>query len=142
MWLSQRKEIISLWNSFKATNNVKLYLAHKKSDIIAPHVRNDYVIAGLLVVYTDDAAYYMYAASTADGKKLYTPTLLTWRAVRNAQKAGKKIFDFEGVYDERYENTKGWKGFTKFKEGFGGKIITYPGTFVKYSNPLLKILNF
>ncbi|MDO8452883.1 MAG: peptidoglycan bridge formation glycyltransferase FemA/FemB family protein [bacterium] len=130
MWLPQRREIVSLCAAF--TRNVSIYLASQNGD----------VLGGLLIVSTPNTAYYMFAASTEEGKKLFAPTLLTWHAIRDAQKGGKKIFDFEGIYDERYENTKAWTGFTKFKEGFGGEVITYPGTFVKYSSPLLKILDF
>lgn len=130
MWLSQRKEIGALWSSFK--KDALLYFASI----------SDEVLAGLFVVHTKDVAYYIYAASTKNGKEFFAPTLLTWEAIKAAKRNEKKVFDFDGIYDERYKNTDNWRGFTKFKEGFGGEIITYPGTFVKYFNPLLKILNF
>ena len=130
MWFSQKKEIESLWNSFG--KNAVLYFASI----------SDEVLAGLLIIYTKDTAYYMYAASSENGKSLFAPTLLTWQAIFDAKKNKKLLFDFDGIYDERYPNTKDWKGFTKFKEGFGGEVITYPGTFVKYSNPIFKLLNF
>ena len=130
MWLSQKKEIENLWKSFG--KNAVLYVAFI----------SDEVLAGLLVLFTKDAAYYIYAASTENGKTLFAPTLLTWEAILDAKKSGKKIFDFDGVYDKRYKNTKNWQGFTKFKESFGGDAVTYPGTFVKYNNPMFKLLNF
>ena len=40
---------------------------------------------------------------------------------------GCQIFDFGGVYDERYPKTyKGWKGFTVFKEGFSPLPVVFP----------------
>lgn len=130
MWLSQGREIWALWSSFK--KDAYLYLASIGDD----------VLAGIFVIHTKESAYYMYAASTKNGKEFFAPTLLTWEAIKGAKKNGKKVFDFEGVFDERYKNTKEWKGFTKFKEGFGGEVVTYPGTYVKYFNPMLRLLNF
>ena len=64
------------------------------------------------------------------GKKLFVPTALTWEAIISAKKEGKKVFDFEGIYDERVPNKK-WLGFTHFKKSFGGDVVEYPGCFVK-----------
>lgn len=128
MWLSQGREIEALWRSFK--KDAFLYFASIGDD----------VLAGIFVIHTKESAYYMYAASTKNGKEFFAPTLLTWEAINVAKKSGKKIFDFDGVFDERYENTKDWKGFTKFKEGFGGEVVTYPGTFVRYFNLVFKLL--
>lgn len=47
-----------------------------------------------------------------------------------AKKRGCKIFDFEGIYDERFPN-KSWLGFTHFKKSFGGYEVSYPGTYTK-----------
>jgi hypothetical protein len=44
------------------------------------------------------------------------------------------MFDFEGIFDERYpKSNRDWLGFSKFKSGFGGKEIYFP--------PPFKILN-
>jgi lipid II:glycine glycyltransferase (peptidoglycan interpeptide bridge formation enzyme) len=38
-----------------------------------------------------------------------------------------KQFDFVGVWDERKaDQHHDWLGFTKFKEGFGGRTFYYP----------------
>jgi lipid II:glycine glycyltransferase (peptidoglycan interpeptide bridge formation enzyme) len=65
--------------------------------------------------------------ATKKGKKLFAPTLLVWEALKVSKKRKMKYFDFIGVWDERTprKNTE-WKGFTKFKEGFGGKELYYP----------------
>lgn len=135
-WLSQRNEILQLWKSFRP--NAKLYFAHFSH--ISIYAKKP--VAGLLVIYTKDTAYYMYATSGKIGKEFFAPTALTWHAILDAKKKKKKYFDFEGIYDIRYENTYKWQGFTKFKEGFGGDIVTYPGTFVKHKHTFLKIFNF
>jgi lipid II:glycine glycyltransferase (peptidoglycan interpeptide bridge formation enzyme) len=40
----------------------------------------------------------------------------------------------EGIFDERFP-IPAWRGFTKFKKGFGGKITKYPGAYQKIILP-------
>ncbi|HCS79364.1 TPA: hypothetical protein DIV55_06550 [Patescibacteria group bacterium] len=88
----------------------------------APLGRDDKIVAGILLLFHNKTAYYWIAAATEAGKKSFAPTLLVWEALKLAKQKGCTIFDFEGIYDERYPNlNKNWLGFTKFKSGFGGK---------------------
>lgn len=136
MWLPQNSEIGSLWKAFG--NKAHLLLAHDTTLLLGRGVVKP--LGGVLLLESPGAMYYMYAGSTKEGKKLFAPTLLAWEAIRLAKKRKKKIFDFEGVYDERYPSTKTWKGFTKFKEGFGGEVVEYPQTLAYYKNPLIQLL--
>jgi len=105
-----------LWN---------LFAPHQSSVLIAYH--NDIPVGGVLLLFHEDTSYYWIAGATKYGKKLFAPTLLVWEALRLSQKKGMKTFDFVGVFDERTpKQFASWKGFTKFKEGFGGKEIYYP----------------
>ncbi len=119
LFFSQKKEIVSIHKAFK--NDSDVFWAFSKEGII---------LGGILMIYTKNIAYYMYAASTFEGKSLFAPTLLVWKAINKSKKRGCKIFDFEGIYDERFP-LKSWLGFTRFKKSFGGKIIEYPGAFQK-----------
>lgn len=127
--LPQNKEIKALWESF--FHNRNLFIAYK----------NENLLAGLLTINSPDTAYYMYAGSNEIGKKMFAPTILTWEAIKCAKRNGLNYFDFEGIYDERYPQTKPWKGFSKFKEGFGGIEIEHQKTLVYHKNPLLRFLN-
>lgn len=128
--LPQDKEIKALWQSFG--NKAYLVLAYK----------NDVLLAGVLIACSPDTSFYMYAASSQEGKKLFAPTLVAWETILLAKKKGSKVFDFEGIYDERYPSTKSWRGFTKFKEGFGGKVVVHPPTLVNCRKLLAKLFVF
>lgn len=83
--------------------------------------------AGILLLFWQHTAYYWLAASTKEGNTNLAPTLLVWEAIKLAKQKKCKIFDFEGIYDERFHNlNKNWLGFTRFKQGFGGKEIYFP----------------
>lgn len=122
MFLSQKREIVEIYKAFK--DNAKIVTVKKDT----------YTLASILLIFADDTAYYMYAASTQLGKKLFAPTLAVWEAIKVAKKLKRGVFDFEGIYDDRFP-IKSWKGFTRFKKSFGGKTITYPGAFTKYRVP-------
>ncbi len=115
MYLSLKSEIVAIYKSFE--NRAQIYFSFVDKELVG----------GLLTVASSDTVYYMYAATSEIGKKVFAPTLLVWSALENARKEGYKYFDFEGIYDERFP-IKNWKGFTRFKKSFGGKEITYPGT--------------
>lgn len=84
-------------------------------------------VGGVLLLFWKKIAYYWIAGSTKKGKKLFAPTLLVWEALKLSKQRGCTKFDFVGVWDERLPHYGGtWKGFTKFKEGFGGKEVYYP----------------
>lgn len=85
------------------------------------------IVGGVLLVNWNKTAYYWIAGATKYGKQLFAPTLLVWESLLLAKSRGAKRFDFVGVWDERLpkEHTD-WKGFTRFKEGFGGVPLYYP----------------
>jgi len=118
------REIKSLWETF-SPKNVTLLMAYQGQPL-----------AGILLLFYDEVAYYWLAAATNEGKKLFAPSLLVWEAIKLAKKRGCRIFDFEGIYDPRFPQ-KSWLGFSKFKKGFGGKEVEYPGSFVKYRSLLI-----
>ena len=127
------KDIKALWKSFRPNNAITL-LAYSSNKVRSSRIRSNNMrpIAGILLLFYDNTAYYWMAASSEEGKKLFAPTLLVWEALKLAKKKGCKVFDFEGIYDERFHNaTKKWQGFTKFKEGFGGREIIFPTPLVK-----------
>lgn len=88
-------------------------------------------VAGTIILLQSPKAYYWLATATKEGKKLLAPTLLVWQAIKIAKQKGCNQFDLEGVYDDRFPKTKNRLGFSKFKEGFGGKEIIYPPTLIK-----------
>lgn len=113
-------EMKKLWQNFFPENATLLlaFSSEKKA------------IGGIFLLFYDGIAYYWFASATVSGKKLFAPTLLVWEALKHAKQKGCTRFDFEGIYDERFlKAAKSWKGFTKFKEGFGGKEVVFMENF-------------
>ena len=99
----------------------------KHATILLAQTDSKKVVAGILLLFWDNTTYYWIAGATHEGKKLFAPTLLVWHALAVGKKRRCTAFDFIGVWDERKpKQFPEWKGFTKFKEGFGGTSLYYP----------------
>ncbi|MFH0863575.1 MAG: peptidoglycan bridge formation glycyltransferase FemA/FemB family protein [Candidatus Gottesmanbacteria bacterium] len=127
-WIPIKQEIKSIYEAFG--KNAYLVLANSEL-----RIKNYELLAGAMIIIHDKVAYYFHAASSPEGRNLSAPSLIIWQAIKLAKEKGCQVFDFEGIYDERFP-IKSWQGFTHFKKGFGGKEIEYPGTFTKFYNPL------
>lgn len=113
--------------TFGITNLWKYFPRQYTGIVLAYTPNQKKPVGGILLIYWEQIAYYWIAGATKYGKKLFAPTLLVWEAMKVAKRHGCREFDFVGVWDERMPNeNRSWLGFTKFKEGFGGKELYYP----------------
>lgn len=76
-----------------------------------------------LVGYFGDTATYLHGASSYDLRQFMAPYALHLAIIRQSKQHGYKYYDFWGVSEHE------WPGVTRFKLGFGGKRVSYAGTF-------------
>lgn len=87
---------------------------------------------GASFVVNGDTISYQMNGSSAKGRHDFATNLVVWEEMLEGKRRGCKWFDFGGVRDERYPKMdKDWKGFSRFKAGFGGEEVTYLGTYIK-----------
>ena len=97
----------------------KLFLVRYKNKILAAHI----------IIYFGSTVTYVHGASSREYSLTMAPYLLHWEVIKQASQAGFKFYDFWGL------NKKKWPGLTRFKIGFGGQPVVYPGTFdLPFSN--------
>ncbi len=94
-------------------NFIKLFLAEYEGRIIA---------GGLFCFYGNGVTYLHGASDNAD-RSVMAPFLLQWTLINEAQNSAHKYYDFYGISETK------WPGVTRFKTGFGGEVVDYPGTF-------------
>lgn len=97
--------------------------------------KDEELLAATFYMTSKDGLFYSHNGSTNEGRRRYAPSLCVWEGILEGKKRGLNYFDFEGIYDERSRVIK-WQGFTKFKEGFGGRKIMYPGLYSKWHLPI------
>ena len=81
------------------------------------------VISAVVVSFFGDTATYMHGASSNEHREAMAPHLLQWHCIKLAKESGYKYYDFYGIDEKK------WPGVTRFKKGFAGKTVKYPGTF-------------
>jgi Uncharacterized protein involved in methicillin resistance len=86
-------------------------------------VYQDKIIAAGIFSFFGDTATYLFGASDNEQRGVMAPYLLQWEIIKKAKVAGCKFYDFFGVDEKK------WPGVTRFKHGFSGEEIKYPGTF-------------
>jgi len=81
------------------------------------------LLAGNLVIFFGDTATYIHGGSSNDNREVMAPYAMQWQTIKLAKQAGYKYYDFHGIDEKK------WPGVTRFKMGFGGQAMIYPGTF-------------
>ncbi len=105
--------------SFNSKNNDRTVFSLQ----LAMAYAGDKPIAGALLGFFGDTVTYLHGASDHDARSLMGPFVLHWEAMRYARKEGYGHYDFWGIDAQK------WPGVTRFKMGFGGQVVEYPGTF-------------
>lgn len=80
-------------------------------------------IATSIVSFFGDTATYLHGGSANDERNVMAPYALQWQTMLMAKEQGLSYYDMHGVDEKK------WPGVTKFKQGFGGTQVEYPGTF-------------
>lgn len=81
------------------------------------------IIAANIVNFFGATATYLHGASSSKNRNVMAPYLLQWEQIKEAKKRGFEYYDFWG-YDEQK-----WPGVSRFKKGFGGRVVYYAGTY-------------
>jgi hypothetical protein len=85
----------------------------------------DTTIAGAVIATFGRTAYYLYGASGGD-RSVKPAELLQYRAMEWAKRHGAAAYDMWGVPAHPGEGNPLY-GVYRFKSGFGGRMVTYPG---------------
>ena len=90
----------------------------------------------------DDRLFYPYGASLDKKREVMAPNLLMWEAIKYGQSLGLKSFDTWGCLGPNAKEGEQGFGFHKFKQGYGGTLVQFVGTYDLIINPTLyKIYN-
>lgn len=121
------KSLLSLRKAFP--NNTSIFLA--SHNLTSLKLRGTSISAGAIFIRTRNIGYYWQAFTNKEGRTSLSQYSLLYSGILWAKRNNCKVFDFEGIYDNRFPN-KSWLGFTHFKKSFGGTEVLYPGCYTKF----------
>jgi peptidoglycan pentaglycine glycine transferase (the first glycine) len=87
------------------------------------------VIAANIMIDFAGTRTYLHGASSDEHRNVMGPYLLHMKLIEDACALGLTAYDWWGVAPENAPETHSWTGITRFKLGFGGERVDYPGTF-------------
>ncbi|OGV96602.1 hypothetical protein A2W24_01420 [Microgenomates group bacterium RBG_16_45_19] len=73
--------------------------------------------------------FYPYGASSRKHREVMASNLLMWEAMRWGKKSGCTSFDLWGSLGPQADPKDPWYGFHKFKEGYGGILAKFVGSY-------------
>jgi lipid II:glycine glycyltransferase (peptidoglycan interpeptide bridge formation enzyme) len=131
-YLHSQKYHRDLWKKLKDTGMIHIMLASYQNQILS----------AFMIFNIKDQLFYPYGASLDTNRQVMAPTLLMWEVIKLGQKLGCKTFDMWGCLGPRAKENENGYGFHRFKQGYGGKLVEYVGTYDLVINPILyKIYN-
>jgi lipid II:glycine glycyltransferase (peptidoglycan interpeptide bridge formation enzyme) len=82
-----------------------------------------YPIAHVIIFGFARRAWYIYGASSDEGRQHMPTYLLQWEAIKWAKRQGMVVYDFWGAPDDFFNEKDPLAGVFRFKEGFGGTTV-------------------
>ncbi|MBI4100608.1 peptidoglycan bridge formation glycyltransferase FemA/FemB family protein [Candidatus Microgenomates bacterium] len=102
---------------------------------------NESLVAWILFVF-NKVLYYPYGASSTVHREVMASNLMMWEAMKFGQKMGCEKFDLWGALGPEPNPKDPWYGFHRFKEGYGGELVEFVGSYDFVLNwPLYKLYN-
>jgi len=126
------KDFNNFWELMNKTSNRDGFRIHSKEHylkmldvdfikIFFAKFEGRIISVGIFSLFGDTVTY-MHGASDNEHRNVMAPYLLQWELITRAKENGFRYYDFYGIDSEK------WPGVTRFKKGFGGFEIDYPGT--------------
>ena len=112
-----------MWETLKTENDNEL-TAH-----LFTATYNKEILVAWIVFVLGDTLYYPYGASSSNYREVMASNLMMWEVIKFGKKLGLKQFDMWGAMGPNPDTKDPWYGFHRFKEGYGGKLTEFIGSF-------------
>lgn len=116
-------------------------LAHLFTAKIQNEGKEQTLVAWIVFLF-NNVLYYPYGASSDRFRNVMASNLMMWEVIRFGKRNKAVTFDMWGALGPNPDPKDPWFGFHKFKQGYGGKLTEFVGSFDLVINPAFyKIYN-
>lgn len=95
------------------------------------------VLVSWMVFLFNDVLYYPYGGSSEKYRNFMPSNLMLWEAMKWGKAREAKTFDLWGSLGPNPDQSDPWYGFHRFKEGYGGRLVEFIGSYDFVVNPFL-----
>jgi len=88
---------------------------------------DDKILAINLILLFGETAYFVFGGSSDEYKNLMAPHLSHWQGIIEAKNRGYKFYNFGAVSSG--SSYKEFEGISRFKKGFGGRLLEYSDSY-------------
>lgn len=125
----------TMW-SVLGNHNAQMTNGKLSAHLLTAKYEGQIITTWMLFKY-GDTLYYPYGASSREHREVMANNLVMWEAIKLAKQWGLTKLDMWGALSPNPDPKDPWYGFHKFKEGYGGRLVEYIGTWDYVGNPLL-----
>ena len=115
-----------MWETLKPAGMAHLLIAYWKEE----------PLAAWMLLRFKDTLYYPYGGSSIRHRNVMASNLICWEAIKLGKRLGCKIFDLWGALGPQTRKNHPWYGWHRFKEGYGGRLVEYIGSYDLILKPL------
>ncbi|MEK7616617.1 MAG: peptidoglycan bridge formation glycyltransferase FemA/FemB family protein, partial [Patescibacteria group bacterium] len=116
-----------VWKTLKSAGMARLLIAYYKNR----------PLSAWMLLNFKDTLYYPYGGSSKSHPEVMANNLVCWEAIKLGKKMSLKKFDMWGALGPDAKSSDPWYGFHRFKQGYGGQLVEYIGTYDLVFNWLL-----
>lgn len=114
-----------LWEKLKPTGMVHIFISYYQNQ----------PLSAFMIFVLKDKLFYPYGASLDLHREVMAQNLLMWEVIKFGQSLKLKSFDMWGsLGPDAKESDQGY-GFHRFKQGYGGQLVQFVGTYDLVINP-------
>jgi len=114
-----------VWNILKDASMARLLIAFYTK----PYTLNPIPLTCWMLLNFKDTLYYPYGGSSRDHPEVMANNLAAWETIKLGKRMGLKKFDMWGALGPNANAKDPRYGFHRFKQGYGGQLIEYIGTY-------------
>lgn len=87
------------------------------------------ILTSWVLFICGDTLYYPYGASSSEHREVMSNNLMMWEVIRFGKSLGLKQFDMWGSLGPNPDTKDPWFGFHRFKQGYGGALTEFVGSY-------------
>ncbi len=119
----------------------KLLKSKKMAKVAVGYYQNK-PLSSWMLVHFKNKLYYPYGGSSSLHREVMANNLVAWEAILYGKSLKLKQFDLWGALGPDADPKDPWQGFHRFKQGYGGKLVEYVGTYdLIFNTPLYYLFN-